>query len=463
MALILGYKFAHQTPRSANGLFCAPSASTLFVTPLLIHRSDQHRLARDRYRRTFKLSSHQHSTMSTTMDAAISKRAAENLHRSKLAEVRSYCYYRQYDPVTNPEGIVALAIAENKLMRYEITEHLNKNFKISPWHLTYGEGPSGSFKLRSEIASIVNNIFSPHSPVKDAHICMCNGVASAVSNFCFCIGEPGDGILISRPLYVGFFDDIEASAKTKPVLVSMSNTDPLSVEAVERYETTLLESEKSGTKIRGILIANPHNPLGRPYSREALEAYFRLCDKYNIHLLSDEIYAGSWFPSDDFPDPPRFNSVLSFDLEKYVNPALVHVIYGMSKDFCANGIRIGCLISPFNDQILKAFKAITAFTWASQLAEHVWSNILSDKPFLAYYLPELRRRMTDSYTFTTNQFKARGIPYQAASVAPLLWIDLSAYLDGDTVDAELDLNWKMVKAGVWIAMGASFASEKNGE
>jgi aspartate/methionine/tyrosine aminotransferase len=288
-------------------------------------------------------------------------------------------------------------------------------------------------------------------------------VASAVSNFCFCIGEPGDGILISRPLYVGFFGDIEASAKTKPVLVPMSNTDPLSVEAVERYETTLLEAEKSGTKIRGILIANPHNPLGRPYSREALEAYFRLCDKYNIHLLSDEIYAGSWFPSDDFPDPPRFNSVLSFDLEKYVNPALVHVIYGMSKDFCANGIRIGCLISPFNDQILKAFKAITSFTWASQLAEHVWLNILSDKPFLAYYLPELRQRMTDSYTYTTNQLKARGIPYQAASVAPLLWIDLSAYLDEDTVDAELALNWKMVKAGVWIAMGASFASEKNGE
>ena len=400
--------------------------------------------------------------MSTTTEAAISKRAAENLYRSKLTEVRSYCYHRQYDPITNPDGVVALAIAENKLMRNEISEHLNKNFKISPWHLTYGDGPSGSVKLRAEIASFVNDAFTPRSPVQDSHICMCNGVASAVSNFCFCVGEPGDGILISRPLYVGFFGDIEASAKLKPVLVSMGETDPLSVEAVECYETTLLEAEKNGTKIRGILIANPHNPLGRPYSREALEAYFRLCDKYNIHLLSDEIYGGSWFASEDFPDPPKFNSVLSFDLAKYVNPALVHVIYGMSKDFCANGIRIGCLISPSNDHLLKAFKAITSFTWASQLAEHVWLNILSDKPFMEYYMPELRRRMTDSYTYTTNELKARGIPYHAASVAPLLWIDLSAYLDEDTVDAELALNWRMAEAGVWIAMGASFAAEKNG-
>ena len=347
-------------------------------------------------------------------------------------------------------------------MRNEISEHLNTNFKISPWHLTYGDGPSGSLKLRAEIASFVNDVFTPHSLVQDSDICMCNGVASAVSNFCFCVGEPGDGILISRPLYVGFFGDIEASAKLKPVLVSMGEADPLSVEAVEYYETALLEAEKNGTKIRGILIANPHNPLGRPYSRQALEAYFRLCDKYKIHLLSDEIYAGSWFASEDFPDPPKFNSVLSIDIEKYVNPALVHVIYGMSKDFCANGIRIGCLISPFNDQLLKAFKAITSFTWASQLAEHVWLNILSDKSFMEYYMPELRRRMTDSYTYTTNHLKARGIPYHAASVAPLLWIDLTSYLDEDTVDAELALNWRMAKAGVWIAMGASFAAEKNG-
>lgn len=105
------------------------------------------------------------------MEAGLSSRAAENLHRTKLAEVRSYCYYKQYDPETNPDGIVALAIAENKLMRDEITEHLNKNFKIDPWHLTYGDGPSGSLRLKSEIASFVNNVFNPYKQVETSHIC----------------------------------------------------------------------------------------------------------------------------------------------------------------------------------------------------------------------------------------------------------------------------------------------------
>ena len=396
------------------------------------------------------------------METHISERVSQNLKRSNLSEVRSYCFYNQYDPITKPDGVVALAIAENKLMRDEITDHINRSFHINPWHLTYGEGRAGATELKSKIASFVNDVFKPFHPVDDAHVCVCNGAGSAVNNFCFAIGEPGEGILIGRPLYVGFFEDIEDSAKLKPVLVSLGDADPVGVEAVKQYEKTLLEAEKNGTKIRGILLSNPHNPLGRPYTKEALEGYLRLCNKYNIHLLSDEVYVQSWFPSEDFPNPPPFISVLSLNLEKYVNPALVHVIYGMSKDFCANGIRVGCFISPFNDRMIKAFKSITNFTRASQLAEHVWLNLLSDKAFLEWYFPELRKRMTETYSYVTNQLKERNIPYTTASVTPLLWIDLSAYLEEYSVDAELALNWRMAKAGVWLAMGASFASEKNG-
>ena len=143
----------------------------------------------------------------------ISSKATSNFVANKLHGIRSYCFYRQYDPETNPDGIIALAIAENKLMRDEITEHINNHFKISPWHLTYGHGPYGSNELRKTLAGFVNEVFQPFSPVEDKHICICNGAGSAVSNLAFCMGEPGDGILVGRPLYVGFFPDIEAHAK----------------------------------------------------------------------------------------------------------------------------------------------------------------------------------------------------------------------------------------------------------
>ena len=317
-------------------------------------------------------------------------------------------------------------------------------------------------KLRSKIASFVNEVFKPNSAVEPNHICLCNGAGSAVSMFGFCAGEPGEGILLGRPLYVGFFPDIEDQSKIKPVLVSMGDVDPLSVEAVQHYERTLREAEKQGTKIRAILLSNPHNPLGRPYTAEALEGYLRLCSKYNIHLLADEVYAKSHFPSDDLPNPASFVSVLSLELKKYIDPGLVHVIYALSKDFCANGIRIGCLISPFNDQMLRAFKSVASFSRASQLAEHVWLNLLSDEPFLASYFPELQQRMTDAYSYTTGRLRDFGIPYNPASVTSFVWVDLSGYLEEDSEDAELALNWRMAKSGVWLAMGASFGSEKHG-
>jgi hypothetical protein len=48
-------------------------------------------------------------------------------------------------------------------------------------------------------------------------------------------------------------------------------------------------------------------------------------------LFSDEVYANSIFASSDFPSPPTFTSVLTLDVEKYIEPSLVHCLYGMSK------------------------------------------------------------------------------------------------------------------------------------
>ncbi|KAJ9498889.1 hypothetical protein H2202_005566 [Exophiala xenobiotica] len=392
----------------------------------------------------------------------ISKRALDNLVPNKLQELRSHCFHNQYDKVNNPNGIVALAIAENKLMRDEICQHINKQMNINPWHLTYGQGPNGDPALRRALASFVQEVFKPSTKITENHICICNGAGSAVDNLSFCMGEPGDGILVGRPLYVGFFPDIEARAKIKPVLVPFGNTNPTSAAAVAAYEDTLQRSNASGTTIRAILISSPHNPLGRPYDNDFLIGILKLCSKYNIHLISDEVYAKSHFPSKDIPNPPSFVSVLSFPLEQYINPSLVHVIYAMSKDFCANGTRIGALISPFNPQLMRSFRSVASFTRASQLAEHAWLNLLTDKAWLDWYFPLFQSRMTDAYEYAASFLRDNKISYNPASVTSFVWLDLSRWLKEDSQDAELELNWRMAKGGVWLAMGASFGSEKNG-
>jgi len=59
--------------------------------------------------------------------------------------------------------------------------------------------------------------------------------------------------------------------------------------------------------------------------------YMRLCQKYKIHLISDEIYAFTTFATEDIPAPTPFVSLLSIKKDGLIDPELCHVIHGMSK------------------------------------------------------------------------------------------------------------------------------------
>jgi aspartate/methionine/tyrosine aminotransferase len=99
---------------------------------------------------------------------------------------------------------------------------------------------------------------------------------------------------------------------------------------VEKYEQALLAAQKEGTTVRALLICNPHNPLGQCYSVETLKALFQFCHKYEIHLISDEIYALSVFETEG-DNRTFFTSVLSIDPTGVLRTDQVHVLYGMSK------------------------------------------------------------------------------------------------------------------------------------
>lgn len=85
-----------------------------------------------------------------------------------------------------------------------------------------------------------------------------------------------------------------------------------------------------------------------------------------MHFISDEIYAKSVFGNLDTPDAVQFVSTLSLDLEGVIDPACHHVLYGASKDFCANGLRLG-LVYTQNEGIMGALSSIRFASRISQL------------------------------------------------------------------------------------------------
>ena len=69
----------------------------------------------------------------------------------------------------------------------------------------------------------------------------------------------------------------------------------------------------------------------RCYPRATIIELIHLYQKYQMHLLSDEIYALTTFSNDDFKNPVQFISLLSIDKIDIIDSSLCHIIHEMSK------------------------------------------------------------------------------------------------------------------------------------
>lgn len=110
------------------------------------------------------------------------------------------------------------------------------------------------------------------------------GVVPAISLSILSYSEPGDKILLQSPVYYPFFSAIENNNR-----VIVNNRLKY-----ESHQYTIdfkdLESKlKTGVKV--IILCNPHNPVGRVWSREELEKIGELCIRYNVVIVSDEIHS----------------------------------------------------------------------------------------------------------------------------------------------------------------------------
>ncbi|KAI4251418.1 MAG: hypothetical protein LQ352_004859 [Teloschistes flavicans] len=339
-----------------------------------------------------------------------------------------------YDQESNPDGIpsISLGVAENGLMHEELVSFFNK-IDIAPKHLTYGDGPFGSRALRSALASFFNDYFHPLQKVLPEQLLVASGCTSVLDLVSFGIADEGDGILIGRPLYTGFASDLNSRSGAIVCPVSSEGQDPMSEQMVQQYEKELLKQEKQGTKIRAIILASPHNPLGKCYSVETLKAYMRLCQRHRIHLISDEIYAMTIYQTPHNASALPFTSVLAIDTADLIDPSLLHVVYGMSKDFSGNGLRCGVLLSPANPSLLKSLKSIALFAWPASVADLYWTALLNDRAFLDYYFAENSRKLGEGYMLVTDFLRKEGVGWvEGSSAGFFLWADFRALL-GDAI------------------------------
>lgn len=88
-------------------------------------------------------------------------------------------------------------------------------------------------------------------------------------------------------------------------------------------------------KTRMIVLNSPHNPVGKVFSKNELEAIGAVCVKHNIIILSDEVYDSLYYV------PFTRIATLSPEIAK-----LTLTVGSAGKNFYATGWRVGYLIGP---------------------------------------------------------------------------------------------------------------------
>ncbi len=79
----------------------------------------------------------------------------------------------------------------------------------------------------------------------------------------YSLGDPGDAILVARPIYGRFELDFGNTAGLEIVYADMASADPFEEEVVGTYEHALAEARSRGLIVKVLLIVNPNNPLGK--------------------------------------------------------------------------------------------------------------------------------------------------------------------------------------------------------
>ncbi|MDD6772068.1 MAG: pyridoxal phosphate-dependent aminotransferase [Inconstantimicrobium porci] len=170
-------------------------------------------------------------------------------------------------------------------------------------------------------------------------VIVCNGAKQCIANVFLSILNPEDEVLIPRPYWVSY-PELVKLADGKPIFVDTKkqNDYKYSVDVLERYVSS---------KTKAILLNSPGNPLGNVYTRDELTEIAAFAKKYDLFIISDEIYEKLIY------DDCKHISIASLNEDAY-NRTIV--INGVSKSYSMTGWRIGyCAAS---EKIIKLMNSI---------------------------------------------------------------------------------------------------------
>lgn len=310
-------------------------------------------------------------------------------------------------------------------------------------HRSVEHGIFGYSEVKSEYYEAVSQWFSQRfrwNPNAE-WLVKTPGVVFTLAMAVRALTQPGDAVLIQPPVYYPFFSVIRDNDRMV-VENTLSYRDGRYSIDFEDFERKIVERQ-----VKLFILCSPHNPVGRVWTLEELRQIGKICRKYDVYVVADEIHCD--FAFEEHPHHVFLEA----------NPELAEqaiVCTAPSKTFNLAGLQISNIWIP-NGKIRGAFlKEIdrtgysqlnslglvacqAAYTsggeWLEQCRKYLRENLDYLRSFLANHIPEIRMVEPDGTYFAwldcSDFGLSRGQLNDLIANRAKLWLDAGHIFGGN--------------------------------
>lgn len=265
------------------------------------------------------------------------------------------------------------------------------------------------------------------------------GLVSAMNVLC----SKGDKILVHAPTYIGFTHSLENNG------YHLIHSDLKQDEAgIWRMDYEDMEKKIKEEQIHAAILCSPHNPCGRVWERWELEKAMELYQKYDVYIVSDEIWSDltltgyRHIPTQMISEDARMRTVALYAPSKTFNLAgLVgsyHIIYN---SYLRERIRKESSLSHYNAMnVLSMYALIGGYSQAGM----EWTD-------------ELRQVLTENVDYACDYIRKHfdGVEVSRPQGTYMLFLDCQKWCEAHDVTID-ELQKKGVRKGVIWQDGRPF-------